>query len=619
LPKIINIFLLLFCISKVQAQEIIWQKTLGGINHDWCSFIKEGKEDNYLVAGYTYNNNTGDITDTNNGASDIWLVSLKKEDASIQWQKTLGGNGNDYISQIIETDDGGYLLLGNSTSDSNGDKTDIFYGGLDDIWIIKLDTNLNIEWDITYGGSGTDRVANAVVTNQGYLIASESDSPISGSKTAALKGESDIWLLMVDFDGNEIWQKTLGGNQIDIPSQIMKTNDGNFIIAGSSNSPISQDKSEDILSDSGTLDFWIIKINSLGEIIWDRVYGGTNGDISDNIIQSSDGNFVISGTSYSQINFDKSEAPICNSTDIWILKITQNGTVIWDRTLGGNYEESATALFENSSGNIVIAGDTYSDPIGYVSEPSNGDSDYWLTIISQNGEFIRDKRFGGSGLDRNLGAIQDSQSNYIQIGWSNSGISGDKTESNYSRDWWILKFNLSDDINDLETPRLTTLSGCLNSDLTLEASSGSRYEWSGPNGFFSTVKNPNLTDINIEKTGPYRVKVYSESNCFKEEIVNIQLSENCEENITNINYTFPEFFTPNNDGYNDLWTPLSSQSQIIEKVNIFNRFGKLLKSLNENESWDGTYNGRMLPSTDYWFEATFTDNTFKTGHFTLKR
>jgi len=618
LPRILNIFLLLFCIYNVQAQEIVWQKTLGGINHDWCSFIKEGKENNYLVAGYTYNN-TGDITDTNNGASDIWLVSLKKENGSIQWQKTLGGDGTDYISQIFETHDGGYLLLGNSTSDSNGDKTDVFYGGWDDIWIVKLDTNLNIEWDLTYGGAGTDRVANAVVTNQGYLIASGSDSPISGSKTAALKGESDIWLLMLDFDGNEIWQKTLGGTQDDIPSQIMKTNDGNFIIAASSNSSISQDKSEDVLNDNGTSDFWIIKINSLGEIIWDHVYGGTHGDISSNIIQSSDGNFVVSGTSNSQINFDKSEAPICNSIDIWILKITTDGTVIWDKTLGGNDTESATALFENSSGNIVISGDTYSDPLGYVSEPSNGDSDYWLTIISQNGEFIRDKRFGGSGLDRNLGTIQDSQSNYIQIGWSDSNISGDKTESNYSRDWWILKFNLSDTINDIETPRLITLSGCLNSDLKLESSTGSRYEWTGPKGFFSTIQNPTLTNINAEKTGSYRVKVYSENNCFTEEIVNIQLLENCEENISDMSYTFPKFFTPNNDGYNDLWTPVSSQSQIIEKVNIFNRFGKLVKSLNENDSWDGTYNGRMLPSTDYWFKATFTDNTFKTGHFTLKK
>lgn len=626
------ILIILLCSThNFFAQEIIWQKTLGGSENDWCSFIKQDKNGDYLLAGYTYNS-SGDVTGSNNGSSDLWLVSLDKINGDIIWQKTIGSDFIEYVHDVIETDDGGYLLICDSWSRISGDKTAPYYGGNGDYWIIKLDADRNIVWDKTFGGTGRDEPKNAVVTSEGYLILGESDSPVSGNKTAELKGNSDIWLVMLDFDGNEIWQKTLGGSGIDLSSKIIEAGDSNFIIAGSSNSPSSADKSEDAISPSGTADFWVIKINSNGDIIWEEVYGGDNGDYSEDIIQTSDGNFVIAGSSLSQIGFDKSESPICNSIDFWILKFEPDGTIIWDKTLGGDSTDEPRSILENSKGNIVVSGDSYSHPVGYVSELPRGDSDYWLAILDQNGDFIKDKRYGGNGLDRNMAAIQDTDGNYVQVGWSGSGQSGDKTEDNYSRDWWIIKSAISDDFDTLENNRIISLFECPDSNIELNASDGVRYEWDGPNGFSSTLQNPIISKLNDENLGVYRVKVYQTGTCFTEEIVQVGLLENCDANLPEEEEenpdrdeerldqsVFPDFFTPNGDGYNDLWSPVSSNENPIDTIYIYNRFGKLLKSIERGQSWNGTYNGKNLPSDDYWYRALFDNDQVVTGHFTLKR
>ncbi len=184
----------------------------------------------------------------------------------IEWQNTIGGSDSDGLNSIIQTMDGGYLLGGSSWSDLSGDKTENSNGGLD-YWIVKTDSLGIIEWQNTIGGNDYDNLVVVIqIDNEGYLIAGTSDSDISGDKTENSIGSSsqhDFWVVKTDLFGSIEWQNTIGGLGSDVLYSAIRTVDGGYLLGGQSDSDISGDKTENSLGGS---DFWIVKIDSAGSI-----------------------------------------------------------------------------------------------------------------------------------------------------------------------------------------------------------------------------------------------------------------------------------------------------------------------------------------------------------------
>lgn len=193
----------------------------------------------------------------------------------VLWQKNIGGKNSEFLNQVIATPDYGFLIVGSSTSADQGKDKKENQGGLD-YFIGKMDENGKEEWQQTFGGSSMDNLHNVVVSaDGGYLLVGASNSPISGDKDSENIGNEDIWILKLNPELKIEWQKTIGGIGNDIPVAVIQTRDRGYLIGAVSNSPIGPSKSSPNL---GGNDYWVIKLDNKGQIEWEKTYGGAQND-----------------------------------------------------------------------------------------------------------------------------------------------------------------------------------------------------------------------------------------------------------------------------------------------------------------------------------------------------
>jgi hypothetical protein len=228
-----------------KSGNILWQNTIGGSDEMMhCILLRQTSDGGYILGGYSLSNISGDKTENRLGLYDYWMVKIDSI-GNIQWQNTIGGNANDVLYSIQQTSDGGYILGGGSLSGISGDKIENNLGGYD-FWIIKTDGLGNIQWQNTIGGSGVDVIFSIHQTiDGGYILGGSSSSSISGDKSENNWGGGDYWIVKTDSAGNIQWQNTIGGNNIDELHSIQQSQDGGYILGGSSYSNISGDKTED--------------------------------------------------------------------------------------------------------------------------------------------------------------------------------------------------------------------------------------------------------------------------------------------------------------------------------------------------------------------------------------
>ena len=358
-------------IKTDSAGNIVWQNVIGGTQNDYLNNVEPTADGGYILGGTSFSDSTADKSENKNGAQDFWIV---KTDASgnIVWENTIGGDAYDYLHIIHQTPDGGYIAGGYSDSGLSGDKSEAGQGFID-YWIVKLDATGNIEWDNTIGGSGSDNLFDISLTSDGgYIVAGSSTSGISGDKTEAAVG-NDYWILKLDGSGNIEWQNTIGGSTEDIPASIVQTGDGGYIVGGKSNSAISGDKTEAAV---GGNDYWVIKLDASGNIEWQNTIGGTGSDIVNKVMQASDGEYMIAGTSASPLSGDKTEASM-GLDDYWLVKIDELGVITWDNTIGGNKSDNLVDVQVTADNGYKLGGYSSTGINGDKSVAGFGGIDFW--------------------------------------------------------------------------------------------------------------------------------------------------------------------------------------------------------------------------------------------------
>ncbi len=365
---------------------------------------------------------------------------------TVQWDKTFGGDFWDTPTDVVPTADEGYLVAGSSYSGAEGDKSEENKGiSSNDYWIVKLDSSGNKQWDKTIGGDSFDDLISAIPTaDGGYLLEGMSSSSASGDKSEN-SDDVDYWIVKIDADGNKLWDKIFGSDSdVELQSAI-PTDDGGYLLAGSSNSDASGDKSE---NSRGELDYWIVKIDESGNKLWDKTLGGSKGERVLAVTTTMDGGYLLAGYSESNASGDKSEDSK-GETDYWIVKIDANGNKLWDKTLGGIGSESPRSAISTADGGYLLGGPSNSSASGDKSEDSKGETDYWIVKIDANGNKLWDKTIGGDGGDDLQSAIPAADGGYLLAGYSESNASGDKSDNNRgtedSGDYWIVKIRETTD------------------------------------------------------------------------------------------------------------------------------------------------------------------------------
>ena len=378
----------------------LWDKRYGGIGEESLDFAVRSNNGSFVLAGISNSTVSGDVANINwtgNNDGGVWIIKIDSAGNKI-WDKGYETTMYDFLSVFLHTNDGGYMLGFISKSGIGGLKTDSCKGD-NDIWIVKLDSIGNKEWDNTYGGINYDGIGDILQTSDnGYLIAGGSESPMGGDKTSEVPGtasSTDMWLIKIDSSGSKQWDQEYGGNLSDGISSIIATSDGNYVLYGFSCSSPSGNKTA-ICKDTILYanDYWLVKIDSSGNMIWDKSFGGFKIEKTayGNIIEDKDKGLIFSGISHSNAGADKSENNIPTLVDyqIWLVKSDSLGNKLWDKTvnidkvMGGFYYSFFSKMILVSPGCFLIQTENNGGIVGEKSQlcwdtigPSYED-DYWV-------------------------------------------------------------------------------------------------------------------------------------------------------------------------------------------------------------------------------------------------
>jgi hypothetical protein len=308
---------------KVDASgNLQWNKTWGGPQDDRIQDMVPTSDGGYALCCLA--NSFGA------GSADFWLI---KTDAggNVQWNKTYGGTGLDTPFWITQTSDGGYAMIGNTNS--------FGFNGSQDVWLVKTDGAGNMQWNKTYGGTGSEN---------GYQIFKTSDGgfALSGSTASYGAGGSDAWFIKTDAAGTMQWNKTYGGNATEAIMGVVQTADGGYTIAALTTS-----------FGAGNYDAWLIRTDAAGNMQWNRTYGGAGLDYALHMLQTADGGCVILG-------FTASFG--AGGSDVWLMKWDASGNLLWSRTYGGVNADQGWSLASTSDGGFMIAAMTESFGFGTV-------------------------------------------------------------------------------------------------------------------------------------------------------------------------------------------------------------------------------------------------------------
>jgi len=376
------------------------------------------------------------------------ILSINIVSAQIQevWNETYGGTDEEEAHSIIETTDGGYLVVGFTASSGSGNK---------DGWAIKLNKDGAMEWDMTYGGAKNDELFDVIETKTGFAMV--------GYTSSIGKGKKDFWLVITDKEGKMAWERAYGDKKDEAANNIIPCYDGNVYISGYTKS-----------KGGGGRDFWIIKVEpragekERGKIVWRKNIGGNGADYAMKIRENPAdsflyvlGNSTSSGNggmdaffyklspdrgnvrvkkNFGQRGFEHGNdfcftenngyliigGTMSNSKgyfDAWVIKLEEEYYSEWEHTYGGFQEDEWLSLVKNPDSYLLA---------GWTASKGEGKYDGWLMMLDKKGKTMWEKTIGDVGVDKFLKIIKTSDGNYVAIGFTNSMGEG-KTDA------WVVK------------------------------------------------------------------------------------------------------------------------------------------------------------------------------------
>jgi len=362
------VFLFLFSTDNVFPG---WFKHYGGSQDDECFSIQQTSDGGYIVAGYT-NSYT-------HGGYDFAIYKLTSNGSKV-WFKHYGGANEDRGFSIQQTSDGGYIVAGYTNSYTHGNN---------DFAIYRLNSSGNKVWFKHYGGANNDYGHSIQQTSDGgYIVAGETHSYSYGS--------GDFAIYKLNSSGNKVWFKHYGGTSSDYGYSIQQTSDGGYIVAGYTNSYT-----------YGGYDFAIYRLNSNGNKLWFKHYGGGNSDEAYSIQQTSAGDYIVAGHTDSYTH---------GAYDFAIYKLNSSGNKVWFKHFGGTADDYGKSIKQISGGGYVIAGSE--------SSFTHGGKDFGIYKLNSSGNKLWFKHYGGTSGDYPYSIQQTSDGGYVVAGYTNSYTHG---------------------------------------------------------------------------------------------------------------------------------------------------------------------------------------------------
>jgi len=359
-----------------QLRGALWSKSYGGVNADAGRAICETTDGGFIIAGFTYS--------LGQGYADAYVLKVDAQGVR-EWEKTFGGSNWDYAYDVIQTQDGGFVLAGYTAS---------FGAGSKDVYAIKLGATGELQWEKTFGGAAID-VGKSVceLTDRSLLI--------TGYTASYGAGEEDVYAIKLNSDGDELWSKTYGRGRSEMGAACRCTADGNVVIAGSTGTePFS----------SGNMDYYLMKIDPAGNLIWEKAFGNSISahpyDWANAVVGARDGSFVITGNS-----------DIRSPLDVYAISADGEGNMGWQQHYGERFYDYANSIEQTSDGGFLIC--------GAQKDNSTEDKNVCVIKTDSSGNEIWRKTFGDEGADWASDFCQTRDGCYAIVGHTKSFGAGD--------------------------------------------------------------------------------------------------------------------------------------------------------------------------------------------------
>ncbi len=365
--------------SIVQAKmPFTMIKNYGGTQNERGYSVKQTSDGGYVIVGSS--------TSYGAGGSDLWILKVDGL-GEFSWSKTYGGQGNDIGRDITQTSDGGYIITGYTKSFSSG--------GDMDLWLIKTDANgesclysdggtcseNSSKWIKSFGTSGNDYGNSVQETSEGDFIVAGKSGRIPS-----------VFVIKTNSSGEKIWENLYGTGPGDRAQYIIERQDLGFLIVGKENANNVDDK------------LCLINIDTDGAEVWHSLYGGGGADGGNHISEVSGGGYIIAGAtkSYGNGNWD----------DLWLVKTSTGGSMEWQKTFGGSYTETGNYTHEKDEGGYMVTGSTESIGQGFY--------DIWVVSTDYTGNEIYSQTFGGNMDDKAIRGARGNSGELLIIGYTNS-------------------------------------------------------------------------------------------------------------------------------------------------------------------------------------------------------
>jgi len=383
ISKIIYVFIFILFLTQFSAVKVYpgWFKHYGGTQEDYGLSIQQTSDGGYIMAGFT--------DSFTHGNNDFAIYRLDSNGNKV-WFKHYGGTQVDQAHSIQQTSDGGYIVAGYTKSYTYGNE---------DLAIYKLLSSGNNVWFKHYGGTGDDCGQSIQQTSDGGYI-------VAGYTTSYTNGSNDFAIYKLDSNGDKVWFKHYGGTGIDAGYSIEQTSDGGYIVAGVTWS-----------YSYGGSDFAIYKLDSNGNKTWFKHYGGIQSDWGYSIQQTSDGDYIVAGYTSSYTN---------GLEDAAIYKLDSSGNKIWFKHYGGTSDDRAYSIQQTSDGGYIVA--------GYTASFTYGSADFAIYKLNSSGNKVWFKHYGGTSGDSSRSIQQTSEGGYIVAGYTDSYTYGNSDFAIYKLD-----------------------------------------------------------------------------------------------------------------------------------------------------------------------------------------
>lgn len=405
--------------------EVEWIKTIGGTGEETAQAIISTNDGGYAILGCT-NSIDGDIVGKSIPVNDYLLLKFDGL-GNLEWNKTYGGSKDDRGQSLVQTKDGGFALTGYAMSD-DGDAS--VNNGFHDNWVLKVDALGNLEWEKSFGFSGHDHSYDIVEAQDGGLFftgflditSARADGNTEKSNTLTRHGVGEFWGTKIDATGGLQWRGYFGGTNNDRSHAVVEAEDGGFVMTG-----FSESNDFDISSTQGSYDFWMVKVDGNGNLLWERSFGGSGIDIAYDIAKTVDGGYIITGNTFSA---DGDISKTNGASDVWLVKINEDGSMVWERTYGGSGFDAAQAVVASKDGGYFVVGNSKSSDKDVNA--NYGENDIWLMKTDDVGNLVWQKSFGGSGLDFAFDILENIDGSIVLVGETSSDDFEDSTSKGKS-------------------------------------------------------------------------------------------------------------------------------------------------------------------------------------------